>query len=80
MKVAVLRWAACMLLGAGRPAASAPMHRPVVYEIFVLPLELSSLVQGVAGYADVAFRSTQPPSASDGSTTEPAPSAVRKVR
>ena len=28
MKVAVLLWAACMLLGADRPAASAPMHRP----------------------------------------------------
>jgi regulator of protease activity HflC (stomatin/prohibitin superfamily) len=44
---------------------------------FVLPLELSSLVQGVAGYADAAFRSTQRASAGDGSTTEPVPSAVR---
>jgi hypothetical protein len=35
MKVAVLLWAACMLLGAGRPAASAPTHRPVVYEIAI---------------------------------------------
>jgi regulator of protease activity HflC (stomatin/prohibitin superfamily) len=47
---------------------------------FVLPLELSGLVQGVAGYAGAAFRSTQRSGASDGSTTEPAPSAAREVR
>jgi regulator of protease activity HflC (stomatin/prohibitin superfamily) len=41
---------------------------------FVLPLELSNLLQGVAGYAGTAFRSTQRPSGGDGSTTEPAPS------
>jgi hypothetical protein len=47
---------------------------------FVLPLELSSLVQGVAGYAGAAFRGTQRASAGDGSTSEPAPSAAGEVR
>jgi regulator of protease activity HflC (stomatin/prohibitin superfamily) len=44
---------------------------------FVLPLELSTLVQSAAGYAGAAFRSTQRPSATDGSAGEPAPSTVR---
>jgi membrane-bound serine protease (ClpP class) len=32
---AVLLWAACVLLGAGCPAAAATPHRPVVYEIAI---------------------------------------------
>ena len=43
---------------------------------FVLPLELSSLVQGVAGYAGAAFRTGQRPYAGDGSAAETAPSAA----
>ena len=32
---AVLVWAACMLVGPGRPAAAASANRPVVYEIAI---------------------------------------------
>jgi len=38
---------------------------------FVLPLELSNLLQGVAAYAGSAFRTGQRPSTGDGSATEP---------
>jgi regulator of protease activity HflC (stomatin/prohibitin superfamily) len=38
---------------------------------FVLPLELSNLLQGVAAYAGSAFRTGERPSTGDGSATEP---------